>query len=81
MAVAGPLTPDALQKTMQAEEARARLQREHVAPLRDLANRYLQAAGHAFASGEDAEAATYREAAGKLTALANELPPLSRATR
>ena len=46
-----------------------------------LAGLYRQAAGEAFAAGNDADAAKLREVAAKLDALAAELPPLPKTTR
>lgn len=58
--------------------------RERVTPTRNpaaaellsLAHQYREAAGHAFAKGDDATAVMFRDAAGKLTGLARKLPPL-----
>ena len=50
-------------------------------PIVTLASMYRQAAGNAYAAGNDADAAKFRDVAAKLDAIAAELPPLPIVTR
>lgn len=50
-------------------------------PIVTLAGLYRQAAGNAYAAGNDVDAAKFRDAAAKLDAVAAELPVLPVSTR